>query len=49
MTTDNTPEDWDPAPADSAPAKRLYVKPFMRVLDLGESGGKDSANPRRDH
>jgi hypothetical protein len=48
MTTDNTPEDWDPAPADSAPAKRLYVKPFMRVLDLGV-WRKGLRQSRRDH
>jgi hypothetical protein len=39
MTTGNTPEDGDKAPTDASPAKRPYVKPFLRVLDMEDSAG----------
>jgi hypothetical protein len=39
--TDNTPEDVDRGATEVAPPKRLYVKPFIRVLDMEDSAGKN--------
>jgi hypothetical protein len=40
MITDDTPEDRDRASTDAAPAKRPYLAPFLRHLDLEDSAGK---------